>query len=528
MANIALLRMVRRPLHSRTSVRSLRLATAMAVGGAVALALLPASCTTKEPSNETYFQQTIAPVLTTSCVRTNTGAGCHVADAKGNAFGNLDLSSYAGVNARRDLLQNYGPYGQPAILVKNIPPSRSRSSSTTARPQVTTDIKHTGGRSSIPRRAATRCSRGGWQRRVGEQRGAPGREHVPPPVHGHHRDRPRLHTRDEHGPRDRRLRHLQEQGEPALPEHLLGRELPRDDRERPVPDVRARRRSIRWNYFAAQAYLGVARAAWRADARAERAPAAAAQPGGGRIVSRGGIIFQSPNDSGYQALLAWATAHVPQPIDTSGTCGRHAARVPGILLLRAPRAAGAREEGVHDAPVPLGVDVPRLPPARRVRRELLSVGDGAELRPLDRAARARERRRDGEPHRAKEPVPPGALAQREAIGIAHRGGPLFEDFAGGDANGALCDSPSAGADGGAYDYDNDPIDSIPALCDDPRVAPPRARAEPGAALGDRVREPTDPYPRPPPGLRRLLPRAQLHSSRRRSTVTGAITLGTEP
>ena len=110
------------------------------------MALLPASCTTVEPSNETYFQQTIAPVLTTSCVRTNTGAGCHVADLKGNAFGNLDLSSYAGINARRDLLQNYGPYGQPAILIKNIPPvqlSLQFYDGTSA--SITTDIKHTGG-----------------------------------------------------------------------------------------------------------------------------------------------------------------------------------------------------------------------------------------------------------------------------------------------------------------------------------------------------------------------------------------------
>ena len=80
--------------------------------------LAPASCTTREADSTTYFDRTISPILTTSCVRTNTGAGCHVADAKGNALGNLDLSSFASLNKRRDLLVDYGPYGQPAMLIK--------------------------------------------------------------------------------------------------------------------------------------------------------------------------------------------------------------------------------------------------------------------------------------------------------------------------------------------------------------------------------------------------------------------------
>ena len=127
-------------------MRILSFAATLAVVGGAILALLPSSCTTKEPSPQTYFEQEIAPVLTTSCVRTNTGAGCHVADAKGNAFGNLDLSKYAGVNARRDLLQNYGPYGRQALLLKNIPPVQIALQfydGTNA--TITTDIKHTGG-----------------------------------------------------------------------------------------------------------------------------------------------------------------------------------------------------------------------------------------------------------------------------------------------------------------------------------------------------------------------------------------------
>src|SRR5579859_1238218 len=95
-----------------------------AAGGALALAIAmaPGACTTKEPQPSTYFDRTIDPILQTSCVRTNTGAGCHVADDRGNAFGNLDLRDYAGVARRRDLLLEYGPYGQPSMLAKNVPP----------------------------------------------------------------------------------------------------------------------------------------------------------------------------------------------------------------------------------------------------------------------------------------------------------------------------------------------------------------------------------------------------------------------
>ena len=113
--------------------------------------LLAASCVTKEPPNTTFFEANIGPVLATSCVRSATGSGCHVADAHGNAFGNLDLSSYNGVNLRRDLLQTYGPYGLPALLIKNrLPYTITTQAYTGDTIQFTTDIKHTGGSALDP------------------------------------------------------------------------------------------------------------------------------------------------------------------------------------------------------------------------------------------------------------------------------------------------------------------------------------------------------------------------------------------
>src|ERR1019366_8454520 len=117
---------------------------------AVTLAVIGAgasgACVTREPRTTTYFDQTIDPILQTACVRTNTGAGCHVADTHGNAFGNLDLTSYGGLNHRRDPLPDYGPYLQPSMLVKNVPPYAVEVQLWDGTQiTVTTDIKHVGG-----------------------------------------------------------------------------------------------------------------------------------------------------------------------------------------------------------------------------------------------------------------------------------------------------------------------------------------------------------------------------------------------
>ena len=124
--------------------------SSLALSGVLALlalvAFTPLSCTTEEPTSSTYFDQTIAPILTNSCVRTNTGVGCHFGDAKGNSLGNLDLSTFEGINRRRDLLLNHGPYGQPSLLAKNVTPFQVTVQAFDGTlVSVTTDIRHSGG-----------------------------------------------------------------------------------------------------------------------------------------------------------------------------------------------------------------------------------------------------------------------------------------------------------------------------------------------------------------------------------------------
>ena len=187
---------------------------------------------------------------------------------------------------------------------------------------------------------------------------------------------------------------------------MLGRQLPRHDGQRALPDVRDHAARDPVELLRRVGLPG-------ADGRAERARPAAARSGAGGIVPRGWrrllehVGLGVPGAAGVGAA-AWAAC----PRHDRSVHPGHARGLCRVLVLRAPRAADPGEEGVHDAPVPLGGDVPRLPPRRRIGGELLAVGHEAELRALPRAARARERRRDGEPHRAEEFVPARAVDQR--------------------------------------------------------------------------------------------------------------------
>src|SRR3982751_2565481 len=89
--------------------------TSMAI--AVATALSGASCSKDASVQSTsYFDRTIQPILTHSCSRQTTG--CHVADSRGNAVGNLDTTSFELFDRRHDLLVTYGPYSAPGLLTK--------------------------------------------------------------------------------------------------------------------------------------------------------------------------------------------------------------------------------------------------------------------------------------------------------------------------------------------------------------------------------------------------------------------------
>ncbi len=91
--------------------------------GAVLCVVATAACGSPAPG-ETFFARNIQPILSQSCAR-NT-SGCHTAetaDAFGFSAGNLDVTSYANISKRRDVLQPFGAYSYPLLLIKAVGPN---------------------------------------------------------------------------------------------------------------------------------------------------------------------------------------------------------------------------------------------------------------------------------------------------------------------------------------------------------------------------------------------------------------------
>ncbi|MBL8715699.1 MAG: hypothetical protein JNL79_06870, partial [Myxococcales bacterium] len=125
--------------------RSFR-SSSLILGGAaiVGAAAASTSCSrSDEAPTSSYFDRTIQPILGGSCSKQTTG--CHVADLKGNAIGNLDTTSFAMVARRRDLLTTYGPYGSPGLLLKVAGPQQVVVSTLEGTVTITTDIRHAAG-----------------------------------------------------------------------------------------------------------------------------------------------------------------------------------------------------------------------------------------------------------------------------------------------------------------------------------------------------------------------------------------------
>jgi hypothetical protein len=85
-----------------------------------ALLLAAAACKKQSLPEHHFYDQQIQPIFQKSCAG-NT-SGCHQIDpVTRTAAGNLDLSSFEGVQKRRDALRTYGPYPQPLLLLKALP-----------------------------------------------------------------------------------------------------------------------------------------------------------------------------------------------------------------------------------------------------------------------------------------------------------------------------------------------------------------------------------------------------------------------
>jgi hypothetical protein len=421
--------------------------SSLVLGVTLGVVVAGGACTTKEPQPSTYFDRSIAPILQSSCVRTNTGAGCHVADSKGNAFGNLDLTTFAGIDRRRDLLLDYGPYQQPSLLVKNVPSYQVSVSlwddaDSAGAIRVTTDIRHTGLPIFDPTASAYQTlrrwlSNGATEDNTGVTPVVIPRsacnEFVPtasgfdPSVDPAGADYP-LFQQTAAVILQRSCAAGNCHGTPVNALYLTCGVTPEQ---------------TRWNYFAAVGFL----AATPEQSEVVRRPLATSQGGS---YHEGGPLFASVRDADYVSLVTWAKAwaQAGPPADwqnLEGTFLFFARKVQPMLVKK-----GCMMVQCHSAPMfhdyrlrggsagSFSLTASRKNYALTVAQMSFESADVSASRLV-----------------RKNLYRPEVVAG--SSGIAHRGGPLFEDF--GDDR-----SPGAHCDQGGYDYDNGDLDSIPAFC----------------------------------------------------------------
>ena len=413
----------------------------LAAGVLAAAASLLASCGEKsEVTRSTYFERTIAPVLVTSCVRTNTGAGCHVATPKGNALGNLDTSTFAGVAKRRDLLLDYGPYGQPAFLVKNIPNFTVELQAFDGqKASLTTDIKHTGGPILDPTGSAYQTLRRWIQNGASENNSGPPAQNLArqpckndiPQVAGFDAARDPSRPDFARFKNDARLKDTLKVGCAAGNCH--GAQS--NDLYLTCGDTDE---GVRWNYFAARQYLTQT----PEGSELLRRPLSPSQGG---AYHEGGVIFDSPTDERYVSILDWAREHGPAEFGTlDANFLFFAHKVQPVLAKKGCMMVQCHSASLfHDYRLRGGSGGSFSLSATKRNYDLSLAQLSVES--VDPNASRLIKKNLYRPGLA-----PGA------IGIAHRGGPLFEDFPETPSQ-KLCDDKK-------LDYDGGNLDALPAYC----------------------------------------------------------------
>jgi hypothetical protein len=417
---------------------------------AVVGACASGACTTREPTPATFFNQQIDPVLQTSCVRTNTGAGCHVADAKGNAFGNLDLSTYDGVNHRRDLLLDYGPYLQPSLLVKNVPPYQLTVAlwDGTQIP-IMTDIKHQGLSILDPTASSYQTLRRWIENGASEQNTGvapvqipqmPCNDTVPSGVPGFDPNNP---------PQNSDYSDFLSGAGALLAGSCAFGNCHGTQVNALYLTCGNTLEEQRWNYFAASNYVS------KNPEQSEivRRPLATSQGGS---YHEGGPLFSSVQDSNYKTMLAWATEHgPPTPANPDAAFTFFAQMVQPVLVMKGCMMAQCHSAGMfHDY---------RLRGGSAGSFSLTTTQKNYDLTVAQMSFES-------------DDVNASRLVRKNlyraglgSIGSTHRGGPLFEDFGDQVASPALCASIPASSyipanlnptspDGGT------PPPKIPAYC----------------------------------------------------------------
>jgi len=272
-------------------------------GLALGLLLVTSGCQRDDqPGRTTYYDRKIGVTLMQTCATSPTKSGCHVAaDDHGNALGNLSVTSYDAVSKRQDLFLRYGPYGFPALLLKVAKPFPvSITTWQSAEPTlVTTDIAHVGGR-LLDLTSPAFTSLDGWITNGHTVNNAPPAERVleQTPCSNEIGADPEFDASTD----------------PSAPDYktfvnrvnsVIGQRCAAGNCHGAAANslyltCGASAEAARWNYFAIGDYVSV-------DTGASEILRRALSPAAGGVYHEGGTIFESTADSGYQALVDWAT-----------------------------------------------------------------------------------------------------------------------------------------------------------------------------------------------------------------------------
>jgi hypothetical protein len=367
----------------------------------------------------TYYERKIAPILQAGCAKSGTGSGCHVtADQHGNALGNLDVSRYAMLSKRRDLLVDYGPYGMPQLLVKAIAPYPILLTAWDGTSQsITVQVEHVGA-APIDASSVAFFQLSNWLARGAAENNAEStRSAAQPSEPCSHRlgQSPEFHS--DVDPSGDDFERFVDSVNPFLSARCSAGNCHGSALNPLYLTCGESREEIRWNYFAASDYTSV-------DASSNEILRRALEPSMGGVFHQGGSFFSSLDDPSYQAILGWSEQKgPPSNVPPGRGFDVFAHRVEPTLVKK-----GCVMMGCHS---PAGFSDLRLNAGSEGHMSLASTRSNYE---------------EALKFVALESPDPNAsrlirknLAPAAGIGILHRGGPLLAS--GGDPS--RCDANAA-------------------------------------------------------------------------------------
>ena len=270
---------------------------------ALGLSLTTAACSRDDDSvRSSYYDRKIGVTLVQSCATSPTKSGCHVAaDDHGNALGNLSVASYDALSKRQDLFLRYGPYGFPALLLKVAKPFPvSITTWQSAEPTlVTADIAHVGGR-LLDLTSPAFTALDAWITNGHALNNAPPAPRMldQTPCSNNVGTDPDFDPNVEPSAADFKTFRSGVNG-------VLGTSCAAGNCHGAAANslyltCGETPEAARWNYFAVGDYVSV-------DTGASEILRRALSPAVGGVYHEGGTVFESTDDTGYQALVDWAT-----------------------------------------------------------------------------------------------------------------------------------------------------------------------------------------------------------------------------